>query len=354
MIQVEQTFLDQSEIPIVWRVTQGNDADIDVVVDWLSERKQAVSELLDRHGGVLLRGFTAINSAERFEKALDVLAPELMDYIGGTAPRSTVRGRILTSTDLPQNYTLALHQEMAYTANPPDNIAFFCEVAPTEGGETTVADARIVTRQIDPEVRARFERRGVGVRRTLPTEASVNKKPGIPKAWTDVFDTKDPKVVERIALEKGWKVDWLPDSSLQLWQELLPGFKTHPRTGVRVWFNQVHYHAPECTLLWALRDGRQDQVAEIKRAMLDHPEMLDYVFHRDGSRVAAEDAEHIWDVLVQSEIPMRWQACDLLLLDNVLAMHGRRAFRGNRRILAALIRNRAGAKSSPEPAHADA
>jgi alpha-ketoglutarate-dependent taurine dioxygenase len=229
---------------------------------------------------------------------------------------------------------------MAYTDNPPDALAFFCEIPAEAGGETTVADARLVTSRLDRSVLARFEAKGVGIRRTLPTPESLAKKPGIPKAWTDVFETTDRDEVERIARDRGWTVSWLPDNSVQLWQALLPGFRSHPRTGERVWFNQVHYHSPECTLRWAERDGRLDQVAQIKQAIVDYPEMLDYAFHSDGTRVSADDANHIWDVIEQSEIPVSWRAGDVLLLDNILAMHGRRSFRGTRRILAAMIRDR--------------
>jgi alpha-ketoglutarate-dependent taurine dioxygenase len=338
MIKIGQGFLNDEQLPLVWQVTHGGDADIDTVVAWLREHRPALIEARYHHGAVLLRGFEAIDSAGRFATLLDVLAPELMDYVGGSAPRSAVHGRVFTSSELPENYTLALHQEMAYQKNPPDSLVFFCDIPAAERGETPLADARIVTARIDPAVRARVAAKGVGVRRTLPTPEAVHKKPGIPKPWPDVFGTNDRNEVERIARDKAWEVTWLPDGSVQLWQSLLPGFKTHPRTGERVWFNQAHYHAPECTLRWALRDQRMDDAARIQQAMIECPEMLDYVFHDDGTPISGPDAEHIWDVLVDAEIPMPWRKGDVLLVDNIIAMHGRRSFRGPRRILVGMIR----------------
>jgi len=339
VIKIQEHALNDNDLPLVWEAVQGKDASIDTVADWLTEHRQALEAAMVTYGAVLLRGFEAIDSAQGFGKVLDVVAPELMDYLGGTAPRHTVHGRILTATDLPSNFTLALHQEMAYTANPPDAVAFFCQLAPTSGGETTVADARQVTERIDPAVRARFADKGVRVRRTLPDPESLSKRPGIPKPWQDVFETKDRAEVQRVADAKGWRIRWLDDGSLQLWQEALPAFKSHPRTGERVWFNQAHYHSPECTLRWAQRDQRLDQIALIETAMREHPEMLDNALHLDDTPISAADAHHIWDVLEQAEIPIPWQTGDVLLLDNVLAMHGRRSFRGARSILAALIRN---------------
>jgi alpha-ketoglutarate-dependent taurine dioxygenase len=354
MIKTEQEFLNEEQLPLVWRVTQGGDAGIETVVAWLREHRPMLVEARYRHGAVLLRGFEAIDSAPRFATILDVLAPELMDYVGGSAPRSVVQGRVFTTSELPENYTLALHQEMAYQNNPPDSLVFFCEIPPEERGETPLADARAVTARLDPAVRARVAAKGVGVRRTLPTPEAVHKKPGIPKSWTDVFGTSDRDEVARIARDKEWKVTWLPDGSVQLWQSLLPGFKTHARTAERVWFNQAHYHAPECTLRWALRDQRMDDAARIKQAMADCPEMLDYVFHDDGTPISGADAEHIWDVLVNAEIPMRWNKGDVLLVDNILAMHGRRSFRGPRRILVGMIREQEAADRPAPGVLADA
>jgi alpha-ketoglutarate-dependent taurine dioxygenase len=252
-----------------------------------------------------------------------------MDYVGGTSPRHAVHGQIVTATDLPGDYTIPMHQEMSYTANPPDRVAFFCEIPATKGGATTVADAREVTRRIDPALRARFEEKGgVRLRRTLPGPNSAGDRPGVPKPWTEVFDTADAAAVERIAARKGWDITWLEDGSVQLWQEILPAMKTHPRTGETVWFNQAHIFAPEASLRWASRDGRREQWRRLSWAYAENPELVDHVFHGDGTQVSAADA-------------------DLLLLDNILAVHGRSAFTGDRKVLAALIRDQAPQDTQP-------
>jgi alpha-ketoglutarate-dependent taurine dioxygenase len=348
MIKIEEAFVNEQQLPLVWQVTQGGDAEIETVLAWLREHRPMLREARDRHGAVLLRGFEAINSPERFATMLDVLAPELMDYVGGTTLRSSVVGRVFTASELPENFSLIVHQEMAYQKNPPDGLAFFCDIPPVERGETPLADARTVTSRIDPALQARVAAKGVGVRRTLPTPEAVHKKPGIPKAWPAVFGTNDRNEVERIAREKEWKVTWLPDGSVQLWQDLLPGYKTHPRTGERVWFNQIQYHAPECTLAWALRDRRMEDAARIKQAMTEAPEMLDIIFHNDGTQLPGPEAEHVFDVLEKAEIPIKWNKFDVMLVDNILTMHGRRAYRGPRRVLVGMIREHA-AVDQPAP-----
>jgi alpha-ketoglutarate-dependent taurine dioxygenase len=339
MIKFEQTFIGGQQLPLVLEVIRGRDAGIADIVACLREHRAEIATLLDRHGAVLLRGFETLDSAPHFAAVLDVLAPSLMDYVGGASPRHTVHGRILTATDMPSNYSIPMHQEMSYTANAPDGVAFFCETAPDEGGETTIADARVLTARIAPDVRARFDTKGIRLRRTLPAPESVHLKPGVQKPWTEVFATTDRDEVSRIAGEKGWEVTWLPDNSVQLWQEILPASKAHPRTAETVWFNQTQLYAPECTIRWAERDGRHAQLAVLRKLLAEHPEMVDCMFHGDGTQVSPEDAVHVWDVHQRSEIPVPWRPGDVLLLDNVLAVHGRRSFRGVRRVLAGLIRN---------------
>ncbi|AKF86095.1 hypothetical protein MFUL124B02_21340 [Myxococcus fulvus 124B02] len=338
MIRFEETFVGDEPLPRVWRITQGQDASREQMVDWLREHKGALNAARDTHGAVLVRGFQALDSAPAFADVLGAIANDLMEYVGGTAPRKVVHGRVTTASGLPGTHSLALHQEMAYQASRPDALALFCEVPPDEMGETPLADARKVTERLDPGVRARFDAQGVGVRRALRSP-STGEENSIPRPWNQVFLTTDRDEVERIAREKEWKVEWRPDESMLLWQQVLPAFKAHPRTGERVWANQVHYHMPECMVRWALRDGRSADVADLRRQMAETPELMDHCFHRDGTRVSAEDAEHVWDVLEQSEVPWRWERGDVLLLDNVLAMHGRRQYRGQRRILVGMIKD---------------
>jgi alpha-ketoglutarate-dependent taurine dioxygenase len=46
--------------------------------------------------------------------------------------------------------------------------------------------------------------------------------------------------------------------------------------------------------------------------------------------------EHIREVLRQETIPVKWQKGDILIVDNILAAHGRMPFSGARRIVLAM------------------
>lgn len=341
-IDFERTFIDQSPLPRVWQVTRGADASLPEVVGWLAEHVALLHEERDRHGAVLLRGLRAVDSPASFAAVLDVIGPHGMDYVGGSAPRSQVHGRVTTGSELPGNYSLALHQEMAYQAQRPDALVLCCLQPAAAEGETTLADARQVTSRIDPQVLARFDAKGIAVHRALPREQVPQR---LPRPWPAVFGTEDPEQVERLATERGWGLRWGRNGVLHLEQELLPALRAHARTGQRVWANQLHYHMPQCMIRWAIRDGRQEDAAHLRDQLRDQPEVFDHCEHGDGTRVEPEAAEHVWDVLVGAEVPLRWQPHDVLLVDNVLAMHGRRRYRGERRLFVGLVLDDAPAAS---------
>lgn len=323
---------------LAWQPRQGADADLASLCAWLAERRQELDEVLLQCGGVLIRGFGALRDAAAFDQALSALGVRLMDYVGGTSPRKKVVGRILTATEVPGSYSIPLHQEMSYTDSAPARIAFFCEKPAAQGGATTVGDMRRITRALDPEVARRFAGSGgLQLRRNLPLPQYVDQRPGVPKPWTEVFNTTDPQEAQAQAVQRGWRAEWQPDESMTLWQEVRPATRRHPHTGDEVWFNQLHIFAPAAALAWARRDGRLDMAARLQRAMRESPHQLDCYVFADGSEISEEDALHIYDVLEREAVPLAWQPGDLLILDNILTAHGRLAFNGERRVLTGLI-----------------
>lgn len=338
--------------PLVWRITRGQQADAATVRDWLAAQRHLYDTRLDQYGAVLIRGFAALHCATDFNTVLAAAGASLLDYVGGTSPRRTVCGRVMTATEVPADYSIPIHQEMSYTANPPERIAFFCVTPADAGGETTLADMREVTRRIDSGVLQRFRQKGgVQLRRNLPLPEHAALRPGVPKPWTEVFNTTERSVAESAAAMRGWATQWLDDGSLQLWQEVLPATRVHPRTGDDLWFNQLHIFSPIAALRWARNDGRHVLAERMEVALRDAPDRVDEVLHGDGTPIAAEDVLHVAEVLDACALPHAWQTGDVLMLDNLLAGHGRRQYSGPRSILAALIGARDGA-AAPEAAGA--
>lgn len=354
MIAIAERKPAQPGGPACWEVTNGRDAPLDEILDWLGGAAENLERTVLEAGGVCLRGFDGIATAVDFAAVMAVIAPELMDYVGGVSPRDPVHGKIMSATKMAPEMSVPLHQEMAYTDGFPVEIAFFCAHAPAEGGETTTGDMRLLTRAIDPAVRERFARKGgVQLRRTLPSPDSLHKKPGgVLKSWHEALGTDDRATAERVAAARGWRADWLEDGSMQLWQEIRPFAIRHPLTGDEIYFNHVHTLSPYCTLEWARYDGRVADAAATERAFVEAPQMLDRMFHADGSEISAEDALYLRNLHLRFTVPHRWMRGDVLLLDNILFAHGRCAFAGEREIQVALMKRRAAAGARASAAYA--
>jgi len=329
----------QAGMPVTWSVTDGRSITREEIGEALASNRPEIDPILYEHGGLLVRGCDQLLTAEDFEHVILQVTPALRDYVGGTSPRIAVHGKIMTATYVPPDWSIPLHQEMAYTHTPPDRITFFCERPAASGGYSTVGDMRIALDKIDPGIRRKFDRHGLQLRRTLPSPRTLHLKPGVQKAWPEVFGSDDPSVVESVVAANGWRVNWLNGDALQLWQDVLPAIKHHPVTGQAVWCNQAHFFSPACMMRWAQEDGRTSDYESIDMARASNPEMLDEILFGNGERVPDNDALHVYQVLRALERPIALRRGDLLILDNLILAHGRTAFSGERSILVALADN---------------
>jgi len=340
MIQFIQKIKNGFSLPVVWNIAKGNGVNREAICSWLAGQRPLIDTLLNTQGALLIRGLSGLQTAEDFEAAISVISQRFKDYVGGTSPREKVHGNIMTATYTPPDWSIPLHQEMAYTSNPPDRIAFFCTQPAESGGDSTLGDMRAITQKIPAALWEKFQSRGgLQLRRTLLSEKTMSRKPGVKKPWNEIFGSNDPAEINVIAQQKGWRTKWLDADTLHLFQEILPAMKRHPVSQVEVWFNQAHFFSPACMMAWAKRDGRTADWLQLKEASENHPELLDAIFHGNGEPVSAEDALAISALLETSEIRVKMEKSDLLILDNTLVAHGRTAFSGQREILVALLMN---------------
>lgn len=296
------------------------------LIAWLRKnRRHWQHDLLHTHGAILFRGFAGMATADDFEDVALAISPNLVDYVGGTSPRLPVKGRIVTSTEAPPRAVILQHQEMSYTFPYPDKLMFFCEVAPPVGGQTPLADMRRVTARLPRALTDEFERRGLRLVRELAKETRRVGR----KVWPPVFATTERAEVERIAAERGWEVEWLAGENIRLMQERRPAMVIHPHTDDKVWFNQAHLFG---------RSRIQNLGRWLAGALFPDRGKGDYAFG-DGAPIPFASLATIRAVLRDETTTFDWQAGDVLLIDNILVSHGRKSFRGPRRILAALIRD---------------
>lgn len=289
-----------------------------------------LKHLLLDHGALLLRGFH-LSHAEDFSRAVQEmeLGP-FSDYVGGDSPRSKICKGVYTSTEAPPSVKIALHNELSFMKHYPSHIFFFCETPPKAHGETIIASSKTVYKSIRPEVRNRFEQKGICYTSHYPeTHSWIRKVIPYHRPWSVVFDTEDPKEVEKLCKKLGISYRWYPSGWLETKQNA-PAVIYHPLTNEKLWFNQAHLFDLNAKLL-----GWWHFLATKLIYTFPHTKLHSVTFG-DGSPIPKEDLYHILDVLDQCTVYFPWQKGDLLMLDNRTAMHGRATFNGPRRILTAM------------------
>jgi len=292
------------------------------LVDWATTNREQIEQQLLRYGAILFRGFDVKTVAE-FEQFMKSLAGDLLDYSYRSTPRTQVSGRIYTSTEYPAHQTIPLHNEMSYTRRWPMMLGFFCVEAAEHGGETPIADSRKVFERIDSSIRDRFSRLGVRYVRHYGE--------GLDLTWQNVFQTENRREAEEFCRAAGIEFEWRGNERLCT-SEVCQATAAHPRTGEMVWFNQAHlFHVSSLE-------------SEIRDLLLSSSggEPPRNAFYGDGTAIDNSDLEVIRAAYEKETVVFPWRKKDVLLLDNMLAAHGRKPYRGARQIVVGMGRPHTG------------
>jgi alpha-ketoglutarate-dependent taurine dioxygenase len=284
-------------------------------IAWASTNKDFINRLLMKHGGVLFRGFN-IRTADAFERFIRAISEDLLEYHERSSPRSQVSGKIYTSTDHPATEEIFLHNENSYQQTLNMKIFFYCMKPATIGGETPIADCRIIYRRIPPEIRRKFiEKKWMYVR---------NYGDGLGLPWQTVFQTSDRKVVEEHCRKNDIEVEWKSGNRLRT-RAVLPAVARHPHTGEMVWFNHATFFHIS-TLDARLRQTLLQQYE-------NDEDLPTNTYYGDGTAIEAEVLDLLRGAYRKETVLFPWKRGDLLLLDNMLAAHGRTSYQGERSIL---------------------
>lgn len=325
-------FINKEQLPLVVEPMKKNMSQQEFL-QMLATNKEHFKKILLKHGGILFRGFP-VSSPEEFEtviKTLDV--GKFVDYIGGDSPRDKVTHGVYTSTEAPPSVKIPLHNELSFVKKYPKHIFFYCHVPPQEKGETIIADARKVFKDVNDKVKWRFTEKGLKYVSCYYYKSNLmnlmNKMQRSHKSWIDVFETENKHEVERKCRENEFGYKWQQNDWLQITQKR-PAIMAHPITNEMVWFNQAHLYDfnPKLLGLWRYVGAKLFYMRKHMR--------LHEVYFGDDSNIPRDDLYHVLDTLDANTIYFPWQKGDVLMLDNVLAMHGRATFTGKRRILTAM------------------
>lgn len=279
---------------------------------WLKANLGWVREAMLEQGAVLFRGFLDPD-VELFQAAVDGFGLAPMPYSDRHTPRHGIGRNVYTSTDYPASQPIELHSEMSYAASWPGTLWFFCLTPPDEGGATPLADNRLVYRSISEPVREQFETAGVSYIRHFGG--------GVRMDWRDAFQVEDRASLEEIAARDEMTLEWGPGDHLRV-TSTRPATRRDEVCRECVWFNQAHAFHPSSL------------PPEVREAMFDAEGrfLSDDVCFGDSRPIEEAQLADVRRAYQSASVRFEWRAGDLVVVDNVIASHGRDPYTGPRQI----------------------
>jgi alpha-ketoglutarate-dependent taurine dioxygenase len=283
---------------------------------WAAEHRNALRAVVAKHGSLLVRGLGLRDAAET--EAVFRQFGGLMTEMEAFAPRRRYSEGVYSSSKWPPNQPMCMHHELSYALELPSLMLFACLVAPTGGGATPVADSPAVLEALPADVVERFERAGWLLIR--------NYNDDIGASFAEAFGTDDRRAVESYCRANAITFEWLEGGALRT-QQRRSAVVRHPLTGRRCWFNQIAF----------LNEWTMDP--EVREYLVDVYGEDGLPFNTrfgNGDPIGADVVQAINEVYEAHTIRERWQAGDLLLVDNVRTAHGREPFEGSREVVVAM------------------
>jgi hypothetical protein len=286
------------------------------LAEWAANNRDFISEKVLEHGAVLFRRFNLPTPSD-FERAAASICKELYSEYGDL-PREGVAGKIYKSTPYPADKMILYHNESSHLSSWPTRINFFCALPAQEGGATPVADCREIAKVMDPEILRTFEEKGLKYVR--------NFSPGLDVSWQQFFHTNDRAVVEKQCAEAGMTCEWTANDGLRVGQ-LCQAVTRHPKTGEKIFFNQVQLHHVYCLD----KETRESMLKIFKREDLPR-----HVYYGDGTEIPDSVMEHVGEVYEKCAVRFQWEKGDMISVDNMMVCHARDPHVGDRKICVAM------------------
>jgi alpha-ketoglutarate-dependent taurine dioxygenase len=297
--------------PPVLRIEAAGDS-----VRWVAEHRNALRACVAEHGSLLVRGLSLRDRVET--EAVFRQLGSLMTEREPFASRRRYSEGVYSSSKWPPNQDMCMHHELSYALAPPELMLFACLVAPTGGGETPVADAANILNALPVDLVERFERLGWLLIRNYHEDLGTS--------IAEAFGAADRPAVENYCRANAIEFEWQPNGGLRTWQRRRVVVR-HPYTGQRCWFNQIAF-LNEWTMDPKLRAYLVDVYGEDGLPFNTR--------FGNGDPIGADVIELINKVYEENTARERWQAGDLMLVDNIRTAHGRQSFEGPREVLAAM------------------
>ena len=291
---------------------------LDEACAWVTGAAPELSRLAGEHGAVLVRGLP-LAKPEEFDAVVSALGYPNFSYADSlsNAYRINHTPRVFSANEAPAEVTIFLHHEMAQTPFYPSKLIFFCQVAAEEGGATPVCRSDILWERLKVEYgafAADCETKGLRYTNVMPGEADAES--GMGRSWQSTLSADNREAAEVRLAKLGYTWAWQANGDLSVTTPVLPAVR-RLANGRTSFFNQ----------LIAAFNGWKDTRNDPSRA----------IRFGDGSLLNPTDVAAASAVADELTFDIPWQQGDIALVDNYVAMHGRRTFEGTRKVLASLV-----------------
>ena len=286
--------------------------DLTNAISWVKENICEIEAELASSGAVLFRGFP-ITDAESFDAFSAAFNYDSFTYQESlsNAVRINFTERVFTANEAPKDVEIYLHHEMAQTPVSPDKLFFFCKSAAEQGGATPVCRSDQLYNALEkarPELAQAFLEKGLKYTTTMP--ADNNTASGQGRSWKSTLSVESKQQAEKKLAELGYQWEWQNNGDLKAITPVLPAVRILDN-GVHVFYNQLI----AAYLGW--------------QGVRDNPSKA--ISFGDGSEIPVSGLKLIIELSKEFTYDLQWQDGDVALIDNKMAMHGRRPFTGNRK-----------------------
>jgi alpha-ketoglutarate-dependent taurine dioxygenase len=297
---------------------QTSAATLHATADWIAEIKHQLLQQAADHGAILFRGFP-LSTAEDFDRFVSAFDLENFPYDQSlsNAVRVNKTPRVFTANEAPPSVTIFLHHEMAQTPIYPSRLFFFCEHPAAEGGATPLCRSDILWERLSaqcPQFAQDCATKGLRYSNVMPAENDATS--GMGRSWQSTLRATTREAAEKRLKELNYSWEWLPDGSLRASTPVLPAVRKLANGGAS-FFNQ----------LIAAAQGWKDTRNDPSRS----------ITFGDGTPLDRDAVDTATKLGEELSFDVPWQKGDVALVDNYVAMHGRRNFEGTRKVLASLV-----------------
>jgi alpha-ketoglutarate-dependent taurine dioxygenase len=286
---------------------------------WIKENISSLKKELSHTGALLFRGFP-VTDAESYHDFFTAFGYRNFTYKESlsNAVRINYTELVFSANEAPKEVEIFLHNEMAQTPIFPNVISLFCERTAEQGGATILCRSDRVYQALaeaEPELTEKLLTTGIKYTNTMPSADNPNSAQG--RGWQSTLSVESVDEAEQKLHSLGYSWKWQSDGALSAQTKTLPAIKSLS-DGRQVFFNQMI----------AAYQGW--------KGVRENPSVG--LCFGDDSEIPKAFLDTACAIAESNSFDLMWQDGDVAIVDNHLAMHGRRPYSGERvrRVLVAL------------------